>query len=68
VTLASRVSESSSSVHLEYEARLGISVETLKNQMDYIFRKLAVQSRHELTRRLLKCGVLGSDGRHPAGG
>lgn len=52
----------------ECAARLGISVKTLENHMDHIFRKLAVQSRHELTRRLLEDGFLRSDDRDPAGG
>jgi DNA-binding NarL/FixJ family response regulator len=33
----------------ECATRLGISVKTLENHMDHIFRKLGVQSRHDLT-------------------
>jgi len=45
----------------ECAARLGMSVKTLENHMDHIFRKLEVQSRHELTRRLLDEGFIRPD-------
>lgn len=42
----------------ECAARLGMSVKTLENHMDHVFRKLEVQSRHQLTARLIEDGFI----------
>lgn len=47
----------------ECAARLGMSVKTLENHMDHIFRKLEVQSRHELTTRVFEEGFFRPDDR-----